>query len=60
MKITDEYVEFITTTGVKTKIYKKDDPSLYFRMGINSDDGVPFGSNQKYTQEDYSVYQEDY
>lgn len=60
MKITNEYVEFVTTTGVKTRIYKKDNPSLYFSMSINTDDGVPFGVNQKSIQEDYTVWQEDY
>ena len=60
MRITSEYVEFVTTTGKLTRIYKKDDPSLYFRMSINSDDGVPFGTNKKIIQEDYVVYNEDY
>lgn len=56
MKITDTYVEFVTTTGVRTKIYKEDDPSLYFRMAVNSEERFSTSSSQ----EDYVVWQEDY
>jgi len=60
MKITNDYVEFVTTTGIKTRINKKDDPSLFFRMSCQSED-QPFGSSFKQEiQEDYSVWEESY
>lgn len=54
MKVTEEYVEWRLPNGQITRVYKKDDPALYFTMGSNTEDTGGFGRPNK-PQEDYNV-----